>query len=56
MRLEGVKPKISYFGLITEKQKDVVTQIEAEVFGCLVFWPRDMGLFLAPNVPLSKKH
>ena len=35
-RLEGVKPRMLYYGMINDKQKDVTTCIESEVFSCLV--------------------
>ena len=33
--MEGTKPRVVYFGVISEKQKDVVTTIEQELFQCL---------------------
>jgi hypothetical protein len=30
--MEGMKPRIVYFGMISEKQKDVVTSTEQELF------------------------
>ena len=33
--MEGVLPKVLYYGLLTEKQKDIAATIESEVFQCL---------------------